>query len=71
MSEHGYKTLPPDYKIGEEMKEPPGAFRTAWVLLWCLPLAVVWMLMYCLITIMYGLTTADKFVACWYSFVRN
>lgn len=47
------------------------ALKAAWQLLWSLPLAVLWVLLFGIIFIGWGLSRADKFIIHWNNMVED
>lgn len=47
------------------------ALKAAWQILWCVPLALVWILMFLLLTIGWGLPRADKFIVHWNNMIND
>lgn len=45
------------------------AIKTMWAVLWSIPAAIAWMLLYAIIFLGWGLVKSDRFVECWKAFV--
>lgn len=47
------------------------ALKAMWQILWGLPLAVLWVLMYLVVVLGWGLARADKFIIHWNNMVND
>jgi hypothetical protein len=45
------------------------AIKTMWAVVWSIPAAILWMLLYAVIFVGWGTKKSDDFVLCWNAFV--